>query len=301
MTVDCIINHWGVDFASGTLLHQDSGEQRRLGEYQLKLLRVLAENAGKTFSREELNHLVWERRVIGNNSLPNAIHALRVALEDDGKLQKVIKTIPKKGYILEAEFCELLSDPQSKTQMSEADTAIEQHAQMEPDLETAVSHLSYGAPGSEHHQKPAARKLWYWLVPLQTVLLIALLVWMLIPRDFWFRTQIREQDAGVYSNIRLLELHRRNEKTSAAGELSKQLEPAFYSLNRILKNKQVNMEVFFFSSGVSLNYTLTLKSRCGSKQLAMNIVNWRMNGNLLSALIYRESERKLNEMANCVN
>ncbi|CAO95509.1 winged helix-turn-helix domain-containing protein [Erwinia tasmaniensis] len=301
MTVDCIINHWGVDFASGTLLHQDSGEQRRLGEYQLKLLRVLAENAGKTFSREELNHLVWERRVIGNNSLPNAIHALRVALEDDGKLQKVIKTIPKKGYILEAEFCEMLSNPQSKTQMSEADAAIEQHAQAEPELETAVSHPSYSAPGSEHHQKPAARKLWYWLVPLQAVLLIALLVWMLIPRDFWFRTQIREQDAGVYSNIRLLELHRRNEKTSAAGELSKQLEPAFYSLNQILKNKQVNMEVFFFSSGVSLNYTLTLKSRCGSKQLAMNIVNWRMNGNLLSALIYRESERKLNEMANCVN
>ncbi|CCP05789.1 transcriptional regulator [Erwinia amylovora MR1] len=33
----------------------------------------------------------------------------------------------------------------------------------------------------------------------------------------------------------------------------------------------------------------------------MNIVNWRMNGSLLSALIFRESERKLNEMANCVN
>lgn len=301
MTVDCIINHWSVDFATGTLLHQSSGEQRRLGEYQLKLLRVLAENAGKTLSREELNHLVWERRVIGNNSLPNAIHALRIALEDDGKQQKIIKTIPKKGYILEAEFCELIPSPQPETEWADADTAIEPYAPAEPESVSAAFPSPYTAQQPEHRQRPAVRKLWYWLVPLQVILLIGLLVWILVPRDLWFRTQILEQDAGVYSNIRLLELHRRNEKTSAAGELSKQLEPAFYALNQNLKNKQVNMEVFFFSSGVSLNYTLTLKSSCDSKQLAMNIVNWRMNGHLLSALIYRESERKLNEMANCVN
>lgn len=122
----------------------------------------------------------------------------------------------------------------------------------------------------------------------------------MLPDDLFFRTHIREQDTGVYSNIRLLELHRRNEKTSAATELSKQLEPAFYSLNQKLKNSRCTWRCSF-SSGVSLNYTLTLKSQCDSKQLAMNIVNWRMNGSLLSALIFRESERKLNEMANCVN
>ncbi|CCP05791.1 putative regulatory protein [Erwinia amylovora MR1] len=104
MTVDCIINHWSVDFASGTLLHKSSGEQRRLGEYQLKLLRVLAENAGKTVSREELNHLVWERRVIGNNSLPNAIHALRIALEDDGKQQKLSEPCLKRVIFLKLNF-----------------------------------------------------------------------------------------------------------------------------------------------------------------------------------------------------
>ncbi|UWS33157.1 transcriptional regulator [Erwinia pyrifoliae] len=299
MTVDCIINHWSVDFASGTLLHQSSGEQRRLGEYQLKLLRVLAENAGKAVSREELNNLVWERRVIGNNSLPNAIHALRIALEDDGKQQRIIRTMPKKGYILEAEFCEFITPLRPETDLAEAHSPREPFGDAEPVV--LAPHNPAAAPQPEHRQRPSVHPLWYWLVPLQVVVLITLLVWILLPDDLFFRTQIREQDTGVYSNIRLLELHRRNEKTSAASELSKQLEPAFYSLNQKLKKQQVQMEVFFFSSGVSLNYTLTLKSQCDSKQLAMNIVNWRMNGTLLSALIYRESERKLNEMANCVN
>lgn len=301
MTVDCIINHWSVDFASGTLLHQISGEQRRLGEYQLKLLRVLAEHAGNTVTREELNHLVWERRVIGNNSLPNAIHALRIALEDDGKQQRIIRTIPKKGYILEAKFCEFVSFSPPQKEVIETESTIEHHAQAAPENRAITSYQPDSAPQSEHRQRPAVGALWYWLFPLQILLLIALLVWILAPHELFFRTQIHEQDVGVYSNIRLLELHRRNEKTSAAGELSKQLEPAFYSLNQILKQQGVNMEVFFYSSGVSLNYTLTLKSRCDSKQLSMNIVNWRMNSTLLSALIYRESERKLNEMANCIN
>lgn len=301
MTVDCIINHWSVDFASGTLLHQSSGEQRRLGEYQLKLLRVLAENAGKIVSREELNHLVWERRVIGNNSLPNAIHALRIALEDDGKQQKIIRTMPKKGYILEAEFCEFVPPLQAETDLAEADSPKEPFRDAEPEPVALAPHNPAAAPPAEHRQRRSVHPLWYWLVPLQVSVLIALLIWIMLPDDLFFRTHIREQDTVVYSNIRLLELHRRNEKTSAATELSKQLEPAFYSLNQKLKKQQVHMEVFFFSSGVSLNYTLTLKSQCDSKQLAMNIVNWRMNGSLLSALIFRESERKLNEMANCVN
>lgn len=71
--------------------------KKRLGEYQLKLLDILTQHAGEILSREELTNMVWERRVIGNNSLPNAIHALRAALEDDGKQQRIIKTIPKKG------------------------------------------------------------------------------------------------------------------------------------------------------------------------------------------------------------
>lgn len=307
MTADYIIHHWYIDFASGTLLHQESGEQRRLGEYQLKLLQVLAEHAGKILSRDELNTLVWERRVIGNNSLPNAIHALRVALEDDGKQQRIIKTIPKKGYILEAEFCQRVS-PSDLDALAvitlQPDEAAPPAGTLpegsEPQREAASASVSPPQTQPETAALRTEHQRWFWLVPVQALLLLALLVWI---SGSWFsspRTALKQQDASLYSNISLRELIHSGDP-SATAELNKQLGTTLYMLNQHLKNQQVKMDVIYGFSGTSLNYTMTLHNTCGRKQLAMKILNWRINGTLLSALIYRESERKLNEMANCVN
>ncbi|SFN34984.1 DNA-binding winged helix-turn-helix (wHTH) domain-containing protein [Izhakiella capsodis] len=109
MNAKFTINNWLLDGDSSSLIHKESHEQRRLGEFQFRLLQVLADNAGKILSRDELNAKVWEKRVIGNNSLPNAVHALRVALDDNSKQKFIIKTIPKKGYMLEAEYCQNLT------------------------------------------------------------------------------------------------------------------------------------------------------------------------------------------------
>uniref|UniRef100_UPI0028A201C7 winged helix-turn-helix domain-containing protein n=1 Tax=Scandinavium sp. TaxID=2830653 RepID=UPI0028A201C7 len=117
------VNNWLIDLPSGSILHLVTGERKRLGEYQLKLLDVLMQDAGKIFTREELTNLVWDRRVIGNNSLPNAIHALRAALEDDGKKQKIIKTIPRKGYVLEPEYCSFVE--KDEAEVNEAEPAPE--------------------------------------------------------------------------------------------------------------------------------------------------------------------------------
>lgn len=103
-----IVNKWLIDLSCGFITHQNSGEKKRLGEYQLKLLNVLLQHVGKILSRDELTNLVWKRRVIGNNSLPNAIHTLRVALGDDKKQQRIIQTIPKIGYLLDPAYCEII-------------------------------------------------------------------------------------------------------------------------------------------------------------------------------------------------
>lgn len=139
------VNYWRLDLAAGVIIHRYSGEQKRLGEYQLKLLDVLIQHAGKTLSREELTQLVWERRVIGNNSLPNAIHALRVALEDDGKQQRIIKTVPKIGYILDADYCEQV-DLEKTENPSETKTAEE--------TEENITHASSFSPHDAYqHQQ----------------------------------------------------------------------------------------------------------------------------------------------------
>lgn len=102
------VNKWSIDLSTGFITHQETGEQKRLGEYQLKLLTVLLQHTGQILTRDELTDLVWKRRVIGNNSLPNAIHTLRVALGDDKKQQRIIQTIPKIGYLLDATYCEVI-------------------------------------------------------------------------------------------------------------------------------------------------------------------------------------------------
>ncbi len=58
-------------------------------------------------SRSYLCAEVWKNRIVGGNSLPTAIHALRVAIDDDGKQQNIIKTIPKKGYLCNKEYVSL--------------------------------------------------------------------------------------------------------------------------------------------------------------------------------------------------
>lgn len=159
-----LIYHWLIDTESGSLLHQKTAERRRLGEYQLKLLLALAENAGKILTREELTALVWERRVVGNNSLPNAIHALRTALNDDGKKQRIIKTIPRKGYILEAEYCRTLS-PEEQERLAIADI-------------NAAS-LAKNPINVASQQRPPQRSLLRWLCVIQAIALLMLVVFFL--------------------------------------------------------------------------------------------------------------------------
>ncbi|CFV29310.1 signal transduction response regulator%2CC-terminal effector [Yersinia enterocolitica] len=118
-----IVNKWSIDLTSGFISHQETGEQKRLGEYQLKLLNVLLQHPGQILSRDELTNLVWKRRVIGNNSLPNAVHTLRVALGDDKKQQRIIQTIPKIGYLLDATYCEIIEEEEPTPALTDVEIA----------------------------------------------------------------------------------------------------------------------------------------------------------------------------------
>ena len=93
-----------MDSSLNALIHCETGETRRLGEYHFILLETLAKNADVVLSRSFLMTAVWKNRIVGGNSLPTAVHALRVAIDDDGKQQEIIKTIPKKGYLFNKNY-----------------------------------------------------------------------------------------------------------------------------------------------------------------------------------------------------
>lgn len=113
-----VVNDYAINLISGFITHRKTGETKRLGEYQLKLITVLLEHVGEILSRDEITDLVWHRRVIGNNSLPNAIHTLRVALGDENKQQRIIQTIPKLGYLLDPAFCEIIEEEEEEEEQS---------------------------------------------------------------------------------------------------------------------------------------------------------------------------------------
>ncbi|MCE9993026.1 transcriptional regulator [Enterobacter asburiae] len=303
------VNNWLIDLPSGSIINLVSGERKRLGEYQLKLLDVLAANAGKILTREELTTLVWERRVIGNNSLPNAIHALRTALEDDGKKQKIIKTIPKKGYLLEQAWCCSVEresdeiDPPASIAVAEEETAIAEIAVL-PAEQPVVEYVAAEpcvAPDDMPRPVNRARfpqRLIALLMLLAVVIASAVAGWH-YANSRGSRLVATEQEAGVYSNIRIYEISEASRLAMNKEDFYSKIKDTLYAVNQQMKSQSTTMTVYYQSVDQTLNYTFALKNPCDKKQLVMAIYHWRINPTLLNNLILRETRRKISEMEVC--
>lgn len=307
----CSVNNWLVDVASGSILHLTTGERKRLGEYQLKLLDILVRDAGKIFTREELTNLVWERRVIGNNSLPNAIHALRTALEDDGKNQRIIKTIPRKGYLLEADYCRVVEteevseeepEAEAEAETPEADARLSAEPQVEP--APVISNddpVPAPPPATAITAAPEKRHrsfLRFVLVILITACVTAGVCWHLLG-GYSERLVAREVQPGVYSNIHIYAVETAGDPPYISVNLYGKLKDSLYAINQQITMQSATMQIFFHSTNSSLNYSFTLSNKCDNKQLAMAIFHWRTDTVQLNNLILRETRRKLHELATC--
>ena len=62
------------------------------------LIRYLAENAGRVVSRGDIIENVWGGRIVSDGSISTRINAARKALGDDGKSQRLIKTVQRRGF-----------------------------------------------------------------------------------------------------------------------------------------------------------------------------------------------------------
>ncbi len=84
------------------------------------LLLYLIENQEKVVSSEELFDAVWQGRIVSLSTLTSRINAARRAIGDSGAAQKLIKTIPRKGYRFAGE-ARLEHDMPPETQETKAD------------------------------------------------------------------------------------------------------------------------------------------------------------------------------------
>ncbi len=86
-----------VDLTSATI-HFSDGSQSTLRPKPAEVLAYLARHPNELVTKEELFASVWEKEVVVEGALRNAIAEVRKALKFLGV--PVIKAIPKKGYVL---------------------------------------------------------------------------------------------------------------------------------------------------------------------------------------------------------
>ncbi len=86
------------------------GAERRIEPQVFDLLHLLARRSGVLVTREQLIEQIWGGRIISEAAVDARISAARRAVDDDGKHQRVIKTVPRRGIQLVCEV-ELIEAP----------------------------------------------------------------------------------------------------------------------------------------------------------------------------------------------
>jgi len=85
-----------VDVARGEL--RRDGQPVPVEPKVLDLIAYLARRPGEVISRDDLIAAVWEGRIVSDSAISSCIAAARTALGDDGAAQRLIRTIPRRGF-----------------------------------------------------------------------------------------------------------------------------------------------------------------------------------------------------------
>ena len=91
------------DFVVDTeqFLLSQQGQSLHAEPQVIKLILHLLSNHGRVVSQDELNREIWHGRVVSDSALSTRIKLARQALGDDGRQQKYIRTVHKKGFCLQ--------------------------------------------------------------------------------------------------------------------------------------------------------------------------------------------------------
>jgi adenylate cyclase len=96
---------WLVEPKSNSLIRDE--ESTHVEPKAMRVLTMLAANAGQVVTRQELEDSIWADMVVGPDSLTNTVIKLRRALKDNARNASIIETIPKTGYRLIAPVREI--------------------------------------------------------------------------------------------------------------------------------------------------------------------------------------------------
>lgn len=128
-------NEFTLDLTRGCLFRGDEAIKMRPKSFET--LRHLVENSGRLISKTELIAAVWPDTTVTDDSLVQCLIDVRRALGKDG--QKIVKTVPRRGYIFDAEVTRNHSSHRALVYTDETScvsASIEEEAESEPIMAT---------------------------------------------------------------------------------------------------------------------------------------------------------------------
>lgn len=131
------------------------GGKEQVDPKVMAVLQLLAQNAGELVSRETLLNSIWEGRIVSDDVISRCIYQLRRHLQraaGHGARRKIVRTLPKRGYLLDAAVLPLDRAPAAP------DTSRQRHIRVAAAIAVlALVALSWwGAERSEIDSIPTA-------------------------------------------------------------------------------------------------------------------------------------------------
>lgn len=284
-TMSIIVNNWRMDPSLNALIHCETGETRHLGEYHFILLETLAKNANTVLTRSYLCAEVWKNRIVGGNSLPTAIHALRVAIDDDGKQQNIIKTVPKKGYQCNKDYVSLPEPSPAEAVIMTIETQEEA-----PSVAEEIQPTALPAAGSKKHKGMMGLAL------VVAIVFVGSTVGYSHLKNTPDAPQLVKESVNS-PRIKIFHLTSAGENNSAP-LLSQTLLPGKDKLDNLLSTHNMTMTTYYKYVRNRLESDIVLRNQCnGSWQLTFNVDSWQ-NSDINSAM-YQSLEKLLNTVQKC--
>ena len=293
-----VVNNWRMDSSLNALIHCETGEIRRLGEYHFILLETLAKNADVVLSRSYLMSAVWKNRIVGGNSLPTAVHALR-------------------GYLFNKNY---LTETIDYNEPVVNDCPIDETEKRTEVVETLV--LDETSPSTAYGEIPLLnsqlltrnqRKMTIRRHPYRAVLItlpvivIALSLFMLIS---YFKApsvtkmeespQLVKETLENANRVTVYQLYDSGENKKSSSFVSPHILPGIEQLNPLLVRHDASMTLYYRVSLNKLALDIVLSNQCNDKwQLALSFDNWLNKDNEMNGILIKEVEKMLNEIPKC--
>jgi DNA-binding winged helix-turn-helix (wHTH) protein/tetratricopeptide (TPR) repeat protein len=176
-------------------LDLDRGELRAGGEpcavepQVFALLSLLVQNRERLVSHDELIEKVWDGRVVSDSAISSRIKMARQALSDDGKAQRFIRTVHRRGFRFVAEV-RVLSGPPRIDQPADTAGAAEDATAPDPVGRPSIAVLPLRLLGDPGPYAAIADAL-----PHELIAELARLRWLfVIARGSTFRLRGAETD-----------------------------------------------------------------------------------------------------------